>query len=45
MAENKLKSQETKVDKLAALSEVEQQLILNELREVYLDAQEKAKNS
>lgn len=45
MAENKLKSQETKVDKLAVLPEADQQLILNELREVYLDAQEKSKNS
>ena len=42
MAQNKLKSQETKVDKLAVLPEGDQQLIINELRDSYLDAQEKA---
>ena len=43
MAENKLCSDETKVDKLAALSEGDQTLIINELRNSYSDAQKKAK--
>ena len=43
MAQEKLKTQETKVDKLAALPEGDQQLIINELRDSYLEAQKKAK--
>lgn len=45
MAQNKLKSQETKVDKLAQLPEANQQLIINELHDIYLEAQQKAKNA